>query len=538
MPDLNAKERLNMTLKQGFLRPTALAVAISMGVAGCATIDHQLGQSSGATACAVGGAVGAVAGALIAVASNGKPEVGAVAGAGLGCGLTMLYQSRVKRLQAIAQAEHMDMDVKEIVTNSVVSGASEGATVGIEAQARDSAMFAPASAELTPEGVRQLRKIAETMAAAQKAQSEKPAQLNQQPPAGGMKILVVGHTDSTGEAQFNQSLSEKRARAVGNILAEAGIKTTDIYYQGAGSSRPVADNSTVVGRSKNRRVEMSQIDNQKLLVERVRSERNNTKYLEYGTRTQSATAPAVAVKTSKVATSPAVAQVPMAAAKSKTNTPVSPSISQASAASQESSPAPSPLAIIGKGGIDFGGHAVTNGDSTLAQSIAPKKSMFSLISSAYASAPVGSCIADMPRTEGEVMNLGTGKSIDDVDTSDFLPGMNGRPWAQLVNGHLASIGPVSILKADSTLAAQPFMSFKSNYKTSKEKQISRVLASANTYDGETQVLYRVFSVDAKSSPVSCMDIVFDKRTGQASGGEIYYPRGGTAFVAAFDPSRQ
>lgn len=521
-----------MMLKQGFLRPTALAVAISMGVASCATIDNQLGSSSGATACVVGGAVGAVAGALLAAAVNGKPEVGAVVGAGIGCGATMLYQNRVKRLQDIAHAEHIDMDVKEIIANTAASGASKEKSVGIEAQARDATMFTPASAELTSEGQRQLRKIAEAMAEAQKAQTAKPMQSGQQASAGGMKILVIGHTDSTGGAQFNQNLSEKRARAVGNILAEAGIKSTDIYYQGAGSARPVADNSTAEGRAKNRRVEMSQIESQQLLVERVRSERNNTKYLEHGTRTQAATAPTVSLKASKPATTLVVAKVPMAAQTAKVEEAVSAPTPQATTS------VPSPLAIIGKGGIDFGGHAVTNGNSTLAQSIVPKKSMFTLVSSAYASAPVGSCIADMPRNEGEVLNLGTGKSIEEIETTDYLPGMDGRPWAQLVNGHLASVGPVSILKEDSALAQQPFMSFKSDYKTAKEKQIGKVPASANTYDGESQVLYRVFSVDAKSSPVSCMDIVFDKRTGRASGGEIFYPKGGTAFVASFDPSRQ
>lgn len=517
-----------MMLKQGFLRPTALAVAISMGAAGCATIDQRLGSSSGTTACAVGGAVGAVAGALLAAAIHEKPAAGAVIGAGIGCGATLLYQNRVKRLQDIAQAEHMDMEVKEIVANTAAAGgAAKEVSVGIEAQARDETMFAPASAELTAEGQRQLRKVAQAMAEAQKAQPAQAPKPGQPASADGMKILVVGHTDSTGGAAFNQSLSEKRARAVGNILAEAGIKSTDIYYQGAGSSRPMADNGTAEGRAKNRRVAMSQIDSQQLLVERVRSERNNTKYLEHGTRTQAVTAPAVVLKTSK----PAV-QVPMAAPKAKVEEVVS------APTPQETTYTPSPLAILGKGGIDFGGQAVTSTDSALARAIVPKKSMFRLVSSAYASAPVGSCIADMPRTEGEVMNLGTGKSIDEIETTDYLPGMDGRPWAQLINGHLASVGPVSILKEDSALAQQPFMSFKSDYKTAKEKQIGKVLASANTYDGETQVLYRVFSVDVKNSPVSCMDIVFDKRTGKASGGEIYYPKGGTAFVASFDPSRQ
>jgi outer membrane protein OmpA-like peptidoglycan-associated protein len=522
-----------MILKRDLLRPTVLGVAISIGIAGCATIDQQLGSSSGTSACVVGGAVGAVAGALLAAAIHEKPGVGAAIGAGIGCGATLLYQNRVKRLQDIAQSEHMDMDVKELVANTAPAGsAAQEVSVGIEAQARDGSMFAPASAELTADGQRQLRKVAEAMAEAQKAQAtQQPQQQSgQRAPADGMKILVVGHTDSTGGAAFNQALSEKRARAVGNILAEAGIKASDIYFQGAGSSRPVADNATEDGRAKNRRVAMSQIDSKQLLVERVRSERNNTKYLAHGTRDQGPTVPTVSVKTTKPAAAPVVTQVPMATPK--------PQIQVPTPYPMEPTSAPSPLAIAGKGGIDFGGHAVTSTNSVLAQAIAPKKSAFSLISSAYATAPVGSCIADMPRAEGEVMNLATGKSLDDVQTTDYLPGMDGRPWAQLVNGHLASVGPVSILKADAALAQQPFMAFTSNYKTGKQKQSGKVLATANTYDGETQVLYRVFSADIKSSPVSCMDIVFDKRTGAASGGEIFYPKDGSAFVATFDPSRQ
>ena len=63
-------------------------------------------------------------------------------------------------------------------------------------------------------------------------------------------------------------------------------------------------------------------------------------------------------------------------------------------------------------------------------------------------------------------------------------------------------------------------------------------AVANTYEGETQVLYRVFAVDQKKSPVSCMDIVFDKRAGNAVAGEIYYPKQGDAYVAQFQPIRR
>lgn len=83
--------------------------------------------------------------------------------------------------------------------------------------------------------------------------------------------------------------------------------------------------------------------------------------------------------------------------------------------------------------------------------------------------------------------------------------------ARTVSTILAQAGLQPILKEDATVAVQPFMPFTPNYKTSK-KQSEKIQSIANTFDGETNVLCRVFAVDASKSPVSCMDIVFDKRT--------------------------
>lgn len=70
------------------------------------------------------------------------------------------------------------------------------------------------------------------------------------------KVLLVGNTDSTGPAAFNQTLSEKRAEAVGNILImNEGIASDRVMTMGVGSSQPVATNSTPEGRAENRRVD-------------------------------------------------------------------------------------------------------------------------------------------------------------------------------------------------------------------------------------------------------------------------------------------
>ena len=70
-----------------------------------------------------------------------------------------------------------------------------------------------------------------------------------------MTIQVAGHTDNTGDEEANISLSEARARAVYNYLAEKGIADSRLQAAGYGSTRPIADNNTDDGRQQNRRTE-------------------------------------------------------------------------------------------------------------------------------------------------------------------------------------------------------------------------------------------------------------------------------------------
>ncbi|PLX92784.1 MAG: hypothetical protein C0619_05140 [Desulfuromonas sp.] len=69
-------------------------------------------------------------------------------------------------------------------------------------------------------------------------------------------ILVAGHTDSTGSEELNQTLSERRANAVNNILLAQGVAADRLSIIGFGESVPMADNGTVAGRQQNRRVEI------------------------------------------------------------------------------------------------------------------------------------------------------------------------------------------------------------------------------------------------------------------------------------------
>lgn len=70
-----------------------------------------------------------------------------------------------------------------------------------------------------------------------------------------LKFSVEGHTDSTGNAASNQTLSEARSKAIVDKLVELGISADRLASAGKGQDSPIADNSTDEGRAKNRRVE-------------------------------------------------------------------------------------------------------------------------------------------------------------------------------------------------------------------------------------------------------------------------------------------
>lgn len=70
-------------------------------------------------------------------------------------------------------------------------------------------------------------------------------------------IEVAGHTDSVGDAAYNQNLSEQRAATVASYLATRGVMRDRMITIGAGETRPIASNDTEAGRAQNRRVEIT-----------------------------------------------------------------------------------------------------------------------------------------------------------------------------------------------------------------------------------------------------------------------------------------
>lgn len=72
-----------------------------------------------------------------------------------------------------------------------------------------------------------------------------------------LQVQIEGHTDWEGSDEYNQKLSERRAKSVHDYFVEHGVNPERLSYIGYGESRPIATNETAEGRQKNRRVELT-----------------------------------------------------------------------------------------------------------------------------------------------------------------------------------------------------------------------------------------------------------------------------------------
>jgi len=178
------------------------------------------------TGAIIGGAGGAVAGGLIGHAA-GSTASGAIIGAAAG-GI----------IGAVIGAE-MDKQAKELRQN--IPGATvERVGEGIAVTFASGLLYDFDSDVVLPQAGSNLRALA--------------ASLHKYP---GSDLLIVGHTDQVGAADYNQSLSDRRAASATDFLVAQNVPRTRIGTRGMGESEPVASNDTELGRSQNRRIEVA-----------------------------------------------------------------------------------------------------------------------------------------------------------------------------------------------------------------------------------------------------------------------------------------
>ncbi|MCU5784335.1 OmpA family protein [Alcanivorax balearicus MACL04] len=206
-----------------------LAAAITL--AGCSTVNPYTGEKQTSKA-ATGGAIGAVAGALIGIATSDNAKerkeralagagIGAVAGGGVGYYMDVQEKKLRDKLQATGVSVTRSGD-------NIILNMPGNVTFDTD-QSDVKSNFRPVLESVTEV----LKEYKSTM------------------------IQVAGHTDSTGGERYNLLLSQQRAQSVANVLSSYGVETVRLDVVGFGETQPIANNGTAQGREQNRRVELT-----------------------------------------------------------------------------------------------------------------------------------------------------------------------------------------------------------------------------------------------------------------------------------------
>ena len=220
------------------------ALTLALGLASCATTGTSASNNdykNTKESAAIGALAGAALGAIIGYNGNHGGGalrgalVGAAAGGALGAGVGSYMDKQQaefnERLAAEERAHQIEVQRLQdqslkITMNSEVS-------------------FDLNSAVIKPAFDSTLNKVADILSRYTRTH-----------------VRIIGYTDSTGSAAYNQLLSQQRAQAVATYLEDRGVAAQRLATVGMGEAQPRASNATAAGRQLNRRVEMLIIPDQ------------------------------------------------------------------------------------------------------------------------------------------------------------------------------------------------------------------------------------------------------------------------------------
>lgn len=206
--------------KQLGARETGALAGAALGAGLGAIVGHQTGNAGPGVA--IGSAFGALAGGLVGNEMDATQQQLDARNAKLDAQERQLQENR----RLIEELRRRGADAR---------GTERGVVVNLP-----DVLFDFDRATLTPAARATVREIADVVKNA----------------ATDRTVSVEGHTDSVGTFGYNTQLSEERARSVASELVANGVARRRLSTHGFGENRPIADNSTAAGRSKNRRVEV------------------------------------------------------------------------------------------------------------------------------------------------------------------------------------------------------------------------------------------------------------------------------------------
>lgn len=211
-------------MKTSLFKFFTVSLCVILLLPGCASLDNAK----------KGGLIGAGAGALLGAMIGrvaGSTAVGTALGTVVGAGAGALIGQRMDKA-AEAAAEIDNANVETVKDSNNFTAVKVTFDSGI--------LFATNKYDLNFNAKKNLQQLAGVLKEFSDAD-----------------VAIYGHTDSTGSDAINNPLSENRANSVAEYLLSLGVPVNQIKsVEGFGSTQPVADNSTSVGRSQNRRVEV------------------------------------------------------------------------------------------------------------------------------------------------------------------------------------------------------------------------------------------------------------------------------------------
>lgn len=206
----------------------ALALGALMLISSsCSTMSNT--AKGGAIGAGGGAALGAIIGAI---AGNGKgAAIGAAIGTAVGGTAGVLIGQKMDKAEKAAAAIENAKAEKVVDVNGLDA---------VKVTFDSGILFAKNKSDLSEDAKISLAKFAKVLG-----------------DYSDTDVMIVGHTDITGNDQINIPLSQRRAQAVNDYLHKCGVNEKQIKsIEGKGSSEPVATNETAEGRKLNRRVEV------------------------------------------------------------------------------------------------------------------------------------------------------------------------------------------------------------------------------------------------------------------------------------------
>lgn len=494
---------------------------------GCAAVLEQNAGKIGGTA------VGAGAGAVIGKQLGGDTGliIGALVGGGIGYLIGNEIDTRRENLAKLAQEEKIEVVSQNIVqSNNQFVSQDSNEKVDSKNVIGDSftvfsneEQFAVNSSNLSQKSEKVFSKVANEYRNSDK------------------KILIIGHTDDSGNSSYNQKLSEDRAKNVGNIFSLNGVKKSNIYYLGAGENNPIANNNTTLGATKNRRVEIVELKDENDIVNYASKTSNPEFFKKIEPKVVIATKNKKLDNVTQITKSNSTKN-DKSENNEKTTKIENKKLSKVDIESTNINEKDnSKKTDTSKDIFDFQGKKVVDNSFALKTNFGESvvsSSSFSFITKAQASASTSmyqNCLADKPRAKADVKSLETNKVV--YKTIDYKKGLNSVPFVTNINGSLIAINPVAVLENGSAASTYPNASFYNDFKGEKDAKPTLELAtSINTYQGTQGLIYRVF-FDETNSQMKCMDIVFDDKNVNSSKGVLYYTKNSQILEKEFDIAR-